>query len=367
VAPTARPWIQFRWTPIGVSFLVCALCAAIFLAMMPQGRRRWSSAFALLLFAAMFGVVSCGGGGGSSGGSGGGGTAAAPTVTGVSPNAGAPAGGAQVIVTGSNLSGATAVMFGGTAATSFTVNSGTQITAVSPAETAGAVNITVTTPGGVSATSAADQFAFTTAPTVAGASPNAGPTAGGTHLVITGSSLSGATAVMFGGTAATSFTVNSATQIAAVSPAESGGTVNIRVTTPGGTSASSTADQFTFAAAPTVTGVNPNAGAPAGGAQVIVTGSNLSGATAVMFGGTAAASFTVNSGTQITAVSPAETASTVNITVTTPGGTSATSAADQFAFYGVGVLSGYNAGTGYDRATGLGSVDANLLIKANGW
>jgi hypothetical protein len=71
VAPTARPWIQFRWTPIGVTLLVCALCAAIFLAMMPQGRRRWSWAFALLLFAAMFGVVSCGGGGGSNNGGGG--------------------------------------------------------------------------------------------------------------------------------------------------------------------------------------------------------------------------------------------------------------------------------------------------------
>lgn len=33
----------------------------------------------------------------------------------------------------------------------------------------------------------------------------------------------------------------------------------------------------------------------------------------------------------------------------------------------VGVLSGYNAGTGYDRATGLGSVNAANLIKANGW
>lgn len=71
VTPAARPWIQFRWTPMGITLLVCTLCAAIFVAMMPQGRRRWSSAFALLLFAAMFGVVSCGGGGGSSSGGGG--------------------------------------------------------------------------------------------------------------------------------------------------------------------------------------------------------------------------------------------------------------------------------------------------------
>lgn len=70
VTPTARPWIGFRWTPMGITLLICTLCAAIFVTMMPQGRRRWSSAFALLLFAAMFGVVSCGGGGSSSGGGG---------------------------------------------------------------------------------------------------------------------------------------------------------------------------------------------------------------------------------------------------------------------------------------------------------
>jgi hypothetical protein len=179
--------------------------------------------------------------------------------------------------------------------------------------------------------------------------------------------MSGATTVMFGTTAATNFTLNSATQITAVSPAEGAGTVNVAVTTPGGTSATSAADQFTFTAAPAVTGISPNSGGTAGGTQVVITGSNLGGAMAVKFGGTAAASFTVNSATQITAVSPAENAGTVNVTVTTPGGTSATSAADQFTFYAVGVLSGYNAVSGYDRATGLGSVNAANLIKAAGW
>jgi IPT/TIG domain len=65
---------------------------------------------------------------------------------------------------------------------------------------------------------------------------------------------------------------------------------------------------------------------------VTITGSNLGGATAVSFGDTAAASFTVNSGSQVTAVSPGEPAGTVDITVTTPGGTSATGAADEFTY-----------------------------------
>jgi spore coat protein U-like protein len=55
-------------------------------------------------------------------------------------------------------------------------------------------------------------------------------------VTITGTSFSGATAVTFGATAATGFTVNSASQITATAPAGTG-TVDIRVTTVGGTSA----------------------------------------------------------------------------------------------------------------------------------
>src|SRR5215469_13496530 len=56
-----------------------------------------------------------------------------PAVTGVSPSAGPASGGTSVTLTGTGFTGATAVQFGGTAATSFTVNSDISITAVSPA------------------------------------------------------------------------------------------------------------------------------------------------------------------------------------------------------------------------------------------
>ncbi|WP_040781725.1 IPT/TIG domain-containing protein, partial [Nocardia pneumoniae] len=65
----------------------------------------------------------------------------------------------------------------------------------------------------------------------------------------------------------------------------------------------------------------PNSGAAAGGTTVVLTGTDLTGTTAVDFGATPAASFTVDSATQITAVSPAGTG-TVQITATTGGGTS---------------------------------------------
>ena len=172
------------------------------------------------------------------------------------------------------------------------------------------------------------------APTITGISPTSGPTAGGTTVTINGNNftgLTGASAVKFGSVNATSYIVNSATQITATAPAGSAGTVDITVTTPGGTSATSTADQFTYMAAPTITGITPNNGPVAGATVVIITGTSFTGATAVKFGSNNATSYTFNSDTQITATAPPG-ADTVDVTVTTPGGTSATSAADQFTY-----------------------------------
>ena len=167
-----------------------------------------------------------------------------PTVSGLAPTSGSAAGGTSVVITGTNLNGATGVKFGLIAATNFTTNSATQITATSPAGT-GTVDVTVTTPSGTSATGAVDKFTYTAGPTVLSLSPSNGPTAGGTSVVITGTGFMGATAVKFGTTAATTFTVSGVTQITATSPAGAG-IVDVTVTTPVGTSAISVADRFAY-------------------------------------------------------------------------------------------------------------------------
>lgn len=74
--------------------------------------------------------------------------APAPAISSVSPASGPTTGGTSVTLTGTDLTGATAVSFGGTAATAFTVNGPTSITATAPARDAGAVAVSVTTPGG---------------------------------------------------------------------------------------------------------------------------------------------------------------------------------------------------------------------------
>lgn len=242
--------------------------------------------------------------------------ASPPVISSVSPAAGSPGGGTPVTLTGSNFTQATAVRFGPNFALSYTVVSATQITAVAPAGS-GTVQITVTTPGG---TSNGVAFGYAAAPALTGISPATGPATGGTTVTLTGTNLLGATVVRFGAVNATSFTVVSATQITAVAPPGSG-TVQVTATTPGGTS-NGVSYSYVAVAVPVLTAVSPGQGPVGGGNVVTLTGSGLTGVTAVNFGSTPALSFTVVSATQITAVAPPGAAGPVQITVTGPGGTS---------------------------------------------
>lgn len=93
-----------------------------------------------------------------------------------------------------------------------------------------------------------------------------------------------------------------------------------RVTLPATTTASASVD-----------GLNPTRGPAAGGTSVSICGRGLSGATGVRFGSANAASFKVVSDTKIVAVSPPGAAG-VEVSVTTPAGTTATTAASRFEY-----------------------------------
>jgi Tol biopolymer transport system component len=84
-------------------------------------------------------------------------------------------------------------------------------------------------------------------------------------------------------------------------------------------------------AATTVTGVSPGQGPAAGGTSVTITGHNFGPAATVMFGSARAASVVVTSSTSMTATSPPG-SGTVDVTVATSRGTSATSSADRFTY-----------------------------------
>jgi hypothetical protein len=167
----------------------------------------------------------------------------------LSSKKGVAAGGTSVIITGTNLTGATAVKFGSTSAVSVTVNSPTSITAESPANTTGTVDVTVTTPGGTSAISSKDHFTFE-APTVTSVTPNTGLKAGGTPVTVTGSGFglgSVATVFKFGKTPGSSVNCTTTTTCAVVAPAAAKvGTVDLTATAGGKAGKKKPADHFTY-------------------------------------------------------------------------------------------------------------------------
>jgi hypothetical protein len=86
-------------------------------------------------------------------------------------------------------------------------------------------------------------------PVVASVVPGSGPAGGGTEVTITGAGFTEASAVHFGSTNATRFTVSSSTTIVATSPpGVAGSVVDVTVTTPLGTSEASVDDEFAYLA-----------------------------------------------------------------------------------------------------------------------
>ncbi|WP_330473090.1 IPT/TIG domain-containing protein [Terrabacter sp. C0L_2] len=288
--------------------------------------------------------------------------APAPTVTGLSVTAGPTRGGTIVDVSGTGFTGATAATFGGTAAR-LTVLSSTRVRVVSPARPAGVVQVQVRTPGGTSRTSAASAYAYDAVPTLTGLSPTSGPTAGGGTVTLTGTGLTRATSVQFGSTTSTRVVVVSATTLRVTSPARPVGTVDVRVTTPGGSSATTTRARYTYQAPPAVTALSATAGPLRGGTTVTVTGLRLTGATRVSFGGTAAP-FTVLSPTTIRATSPAHAAGLVGVTVTTPYGTSPAATAATFAYDAVPVVTSVSPQTGPPAGGTVVTITGTGLTRA---
>jgi uncharacterized protein (TIGR03437 family) len=159
-------------------------------------------------------------------------------------------------------------------------------------------------------------------PTIMSITPAAGPLAGGTVVTITGTNLLNVETVTFGGLEATSFGSATSTSITATVPGGLVlGPVSVIVTAPTGSNAANTL--YTYVAVPAVTSISPNTGKIAGGTTVTISGTGLTGATDVSFGGIDAPSFTVVNDTTITAVtppSPSNAGGVASVTVVTPGG-----------------------------------------------
>jgi len=178
-----------------------------------------------------------------------------PVLSALGVQSGPAPGGTAVTLSGQGLAVAgatTRVYFGANPALDVSCTA-TQCLATSPPG-AGTVAVSVAVqnqlPGGTFTTPASNTLSYTYVPpvTVTGVSPNAGPATGGTAVSVTGTgfnTVSGATMISFGGVAATGVSCASATSCAATSPAGCG-VVDVTVTVSGGTSATSSADQFSY-------------------------------------------------------------------------------------------------------------------------
>lgn len=229
-----------------------------------------------------------------------------PTISTFSPTTGTS--GTEITINGKNFTGVTAVSFGGVGAASFSVVNSTIITATVSTGSSGEVKIVT-----ASGTATLAGFTYTTpipAINIKSFSPMSG--SAGAQVTIIGKSFTGLTAVSFGGTAAASFNVaNDTTVIATVGTGASG---DVKVVGPSGMASLA---GFTYSILPpTISSVSQNTGTT--NSSIIITGTNLTGATAVSFGGTAASSFSVVNATSISAV--IGTGNSGDIVVTTPGG-----------------------------------------------
>lgn len=240
-----------------------------------------------------------------------------PTVTAITPNINPSTGGGSVTITGTNFTGATSVTIGGTTATNVVVVNDTTITAVTPAGAVGAASITVTTPGGTG--TGAGLFTYYVPFNITGITPKGGPLTGGTAVTITGTGfIAGSTYVRIGGTPLAGQTVVNSTTITGVTPIGIAGVADVYVTHPYG---AFLGPIFTYYNPPVATGTTPNAGPISGGTVVTITGTNFTSTTGVSFAGIPAASYTVNSNTQITATTPAVgAAAATGAIITTLGG-----------------------------------------------
>ena len=144
-------------------------------------------------------------------------------------------------------------------------------------------------------------------------------------MTITGTNFLAGALIMFGSASATTVTVNSATQIQAVTPANAAGPADVMVEDPGNVTAK-VSGGFTYNSSPsgppTITSVSPTSGPPE--TQVTVTGTNFNSATTAAFGSTNAGSTIFVSTTQLLATVPSVSTGTYNVTVTDPNPASAT-------------------------------------------
>jgi hypothetical protein len=242
-----------------------------------------------------------------------------PSITMISPTHGEAVGGTIVEITGANLSGTTSVTIGGQNVTDITINSDTSITVTTPLAAPDMLDlpmpVVVTNAAGFSTESVFFTYdadvtpPAVSLPSITTISPTHGEAVGGTIVEITGANLSGTTSVTIGGQNVTDITINSDTSITVTTPLAAPDMLDLPmpvvVTNAAGFSTESVFYVYDSAVMPpAITTISPSHGSALGGTSIEITGTNFLGTSVVTIGGQAVTSFTYNSPTSITAITP---------------------------------------------------------------
>jgi len=274
-----------------------------------------------------------------------------PRILGVQPARGESGGGTWSTVRGSGyLLGVakstteaakrTVLEVGGVRVRDFQIIDDTLLELRTPPGPAGPASITLENPRGLAVCDGC--FTWFEPLTVRVVTPETGPLAGGNTITLMGSGFTEETRVLIGASASPRVTRVSSTELRALVPrGRVADSVEVRVFGEGGGGALRRA--YRYIEDLRITDVAPLTGSLAGGTSVLLSGRGFEGATAVLFGGTPAASFTVEGPTRITATTPPGTRlGAVEVSVVTPreswavrGGFTYADASGPFALYGI--------------------------------
>lgn len=249
----------------------------------------------------------------------------APTLTSISPTAGALAGGATLTLTGTGFITGATVKVGGVTCTSPVVGSSTSATCTLPAGAAGVVDVVLTNPDGQAVT-LSSSFTYQAAPTITSVVLPGGPLAGGTTVDINGTNFLAGLTVTVGGNPCTAQTLVSSILVQCTVDAHAAGAVDVVVTNFDNQSATLT-NGFIYANAPTVTSLSPTGGPTGGGADLVITGTGFQSGAVASVNGVDCATTTFTSATSVTCSTPAGALGTVGVTVTNPDSQSGSLAA----------------------------------------
>lgn len=284
----------------------------------------------------------------------------------VVPASGPTLGGTTLTITGTGFTGGVVVLLGGVPSPAVTYLGPSMLTVRTPPGLPGVVPLVLRLPDGGVETR---PNAFTYEPgglEVSSISPGGGRAVGGTTVRIAGNAFAYGASVMFGSVPAANAMVVNSTLIVATTPASAAGTVPIRVTNPGGGSASF-ASGFVFNSDPSVgagviSGITPATGSSLGGLQVTITGNGFSGGATVFFGGVPATDVLASGQSTVTARTPQNVAGPVTLTIVNSDGTTAL-LPNAFTYTG---SSGFVV-SGVSPASGPASGGTVVLISGNGF